>query len=252
MIDGRGGGAVEVRPLSARSIVLSLLLATHPPEMAPAQLDALGEVFEVPESTLRAALTRLVGAGELERSDGLYRIGGRLQERQRRQDAALAPPYRSWDGTWETVVVVAPSRSAADRGAWRQEMERLRLAELREGVWTRPANLERPLPDWSTDLAVTAASRPTDVRQLVARLWDLDAWASTGDDLLAALAEDRSPVDRLAVAAALVRHLRTDPALPPSLRPVGWNAPALAAAYDEYQRELAGRSTASGRADRDV
>jgi phenylacetic acid degradation operon negative regulatory protein len=230
---------VDVRPLSARSIVLSLLLATHPPEMTPAQLVALGEVFDVPESTLRAALTRLVGTGELERSDGVYRIGRRLRERQQRQDAALAPPYRSWDGTWETVVVVAPSRSATDRAAWRQEMDALRLAELREGVWTRPANLERPLPDWPAGLALTARSRPDDVRGLVARLWDLEGWAATGDDLLAALAADRSPVDRLAVAAALVRHLRTDPALPPSLRPAGWNAPQLAAAYDAYQRELA-------------
>ncbi len=230
---------MDVRPLSARSIVLSLLLATHPPQMTSARLVALGRVFDVPESTLRAALTRLVAAGELERSDGSYRIGERLQQRQRRQDAALDPPYRSWDATWETVVVVAASRTATDRAAWRQEMEELRLAELREGVWTRPANLDRPLPDWPADLAVTATSRPAGVRRLVARLWDLAGWVSTGEDLLAALAHDRSPVDRLAVAAALVRHLRTDPALPPSLRPPDWNAPLLASAYDSYQRELA-------------
>lgn len=232
------GVTVEIRPLGARSIVLSLLLAVHPPELTAAQLVALGEVFGVPESTLRAALTRLVAAGDLERTDGVHRIGARLQARQRLQDAALDPPYRSWDGSWETVVVVATGRAAADRAALRKEMERLRLAELREGVWTRPANLERPLPDWSTDLAVVATSRPTDVVGLVGRLWDLDGWTHTGDALLAALAEDRSPADRLAVAAALVRHLRSDPALPPSLRPPGWNGHALATAYAGYQAEL--------------
>lgn len=231
---------MEVRPLSARSIVLSLLLAVHPPELTAAQLVALGEVFDVPESTVRAALTRLVAAGDLERTDGVHRIGERLRARQRFQDAALDPPYRSWDGTWETVVVVATGRAASDRAAFRLEMEQLRLAELREGVWTRPANLDRPLPDWSADLAVVATSNPSDVRALVGRLWDLDSWTRTGDALLAALAEDLSPADRLAVAAALVRHLRTDPALPPSLRPRTWNGPALATAYAAYQAELAG------------
>ena len=231
---------MEVRPLSARSIVLSLLLAVHPPELTAAQLVALGEVFDVPESTLRAALTRLVAAGDLERTDGVHRIGERLRARQRFQDAALDPPYRSWDGTWEIVVVVAAGRAASDRAAFRLEMEQLRLAELREGVWTRPANLDRPLPDWSADLAVVATSNPSDVRALVGRLWDLDSWTRTGDALLAALAEDLSPADRLGVAAALVRHLRTDPALPPSLRPKTWNGPALATAYAAYQAELAG------------
>ncbi|ALX05946.1 hypothetical protein AERYTH_15185 [Aeromicrobium erythreum] len=230
---------MDVRPLSARSIVLSLMLAVHPPEMTPAQLVASGEVFDVPESTLRAALTRLVAAGDLERSGGTYRIGARLQERQRRQDAALDPPYRPWDGTWETAVVVAGGRSAPDRAALRQEMERLRLAELREGVWTRPANLDRPLPAWPDDLVVVASSRPMDERGLTARLWDLPGWTDTGDRLLAALDEPRPPAERLAVAAALVRHLRTDPALPPALRPSGWNAPRLVEAYAAYQAELA-------------
>ncbi len=202
---------MDVRPLSARSIVLSLMLAVHPPEMTPAQLVASGEVFDVPESTLRAALTR----------------------------PALDPPYRPWDGTWETAVVVAAGRSAPDRAALRQEMERLRLAELREGVWTRPANLDRPLPTWPDDLVVVASSRPMDERGLTARLWDLPGWTDTGARLLTALDEPRPPVERLAVAAALVRHLRTDPALSPELRPSGWNAPRLVEAYAAYQTELA-------------
>ncbi len=190
---------MDVRPLSARSIVLSLMLAVHPPEMTPAQLVASGEVFDVPESTLRAALTRLVAAGDLERSGGTYRIGARLQERQRRQDAALDPKQTG--------------------------RELLRLQGRLYGL--------------SRDLVVVASSRPMDERGLTARLWDLPGWTDTGARLLTALDEPRPPVERLAVAAALVRHLRTDPALSPELRPSGWNAPRLVEAYAAYQTELA-------------
>jgi phenylacetic acid degradation operon negative regulatory protein len=78
-----------------------------------------------------------------------------------------------------------------------------------------------------------------DERGLTARLWDLPGWTDTGARLLTALDEPRPPVERLAVAAALVRHLRTDPALSPELRPSGWNAPRLVEAYAAYQTELA-------------
>ena len=44
-----------------------------------------------------------------------------------------------WDG--------ALSRPLAERVALRRSMFALRLAELREGVWLRPANLARELPD---------------------------------------------------------------------------------------------------------
>jgi phenylacetic acid degradation operon negative regulatory protein len=40
------------------------------------------------------------------------------------------------------------------------------------------------------------------------------------------------------VAAATVRHLRTDPVLPESLLPAGWPGPFLRTAYAEYQRDV--------------
>ena len=43
---------------------------------------------------------------------------------------------------------------------------------------------------------------------------------------------------RFAAATALVRHLRTDPILPPALQPADWPADALRSAYDRYRSQL--------------
>lgn len=229
---------MEIRPLSARSVVLSILLAVHPPEMSARELVALGEEFDIPESTLRAALTRLVAAGDLERTDRRYRIGPRMAERQRRQDQLIAPEFRDWDGTWEVAVIVAAGRSASDRAGLRQDLAQLRLAELREGVWMRPANLDRHLPDWPSELICVVHGLPADVAQTVRRLWDLPSWIAQAQTLLGLVGSDISAAQRLAAAAALVRHLRTDPALPSALLPAGWNAEELRAVYRDYQAEL--------------
>jgi len=227
-----------VRPLSARSVVLSLLLGAHPPELPVSALVDAGEMFGIADATLRVALTRMVANGDLERTASSYRLSARLLERQRRQDAALDPAI-AWDGTWETVVVTSVGRSASDRAELRAQLAELRLAELREGVWLRPANLARPLPAWPAELITTFFSTPTeDPRSLVARLWDLDAWNLTGRHLLDDVAGARTGAERLTVAAAVVRHLRTDPALPPDLLPAGWVAVELRAAYAAYQTEL--------------
>jgi phenylacetic acid degradation operon negative regulatory protein len=229
---------VAVRPLSARSVVLSLLLGAHPPELPVSAIVDAGEMFGISDATLRVALTRMVANGDLERTDGSYRLSARLLERQRRQDAAL-DPAAAWDGTWETVVVTSVGRSATDRAELRAQLAELRLAELREGVWLRPANLVRPLPAWPADLITTFFSTPTDdPRGLAVRLWDLDGWNLAGRHLLDDIAAARTNAERLTVAAAVVRHLRTDPALPIDLLPTGWVAGELRAAYAAYQTEL--------------
>lgn len=227
-----------MRPLSARSVVLSLLLGSHPPELPVSAIVDAGELFEIAEPTLRVALTRMVAHGDLERTDGTYRLSARLLERQRRQDAALEAAG-DWDGTWEMVVVTSTGRSAADRAGLRHQLAELRLAELREGTWVRPANLSRPLPPWPAGLISTFTAIPAeDATVLVNRLWDLDAWNRAGRDLLADVADARTAAERLTAAAAVVRHLRTDPALPTELLPSDWIAPQLQASYAAYQREL--------------
>lgn len=230
---------MKVRPLSARSVVLSLLLGAHPPELAVRDLVLVAHEFGIAEATLRVALTRMVAAGDLERTGATYRLSARMLDRQHRQDQALEPAARDWDGTWETVVVTSAGRSAADRAELRATLTGLRLAELREGVWLRPANLDRPLPSWPRDLISVLRSTPDgDPAGLAGRLWDLPAWNAYGGALLAAVTGAAEPAARLAVAAAVVRHLRTDPALPDGLLPRDWVAPALREAYAAYQRQL--------------
>ncbi|MEU9481505.1 PaaX family transcriptional regulator C-terminal domain-containing protein [Streptomyces sp. NPDC048191] len=230
----------DLRPLSARSVVLSLLLGAHPAEMPVKDLVRLVEPFGVGGSTLRAALSRMVAAGDLRRTDAVYRLSDRLLARQRRQDEALRPGTRAWDGDWETVVITSTGRGPAERADLRARLAALRLAELREGVWLRPANLARALPSTLTSVAQTFTARPdAPAPDLVARLWPLDDWAAVARTLLTRAGAARSPADRLTAYAAAVRHLLTDPVLPPGLLPAAWPGEALRTAYADYQRELA-------------
>ncbi|MFC9927491.1 PaaX family transcriptional regulator C-terminal domain-containing protein [Streptomyces sp. NPDC127190] len=233
-----------LRPLSARSVVLSLLLGAHPPELPVKDLVRLVEPFGVGGSTLRAALSRMVAAGDLRRTDAVYALSDRLLARQRRQDDAVHPRTRAWDGDWEMVVVTATGRGPAERADLRTRLTALRLAELREGVWLRPANLDRVLPDALRGVAVTGTARPDEPpHALAARLWPLDAWADTARSLLAHATRAAHPADRLTAYAAAVRHLLTDPVLPARLLPADWPGDALRTAYAAFQRELAERAT---------
>jgi phenylacetic acid degradation operon negative regulatory protein len=233
-------GEVDLRPLSARSVVLSLLLGAHPPELAVKDLVRAVEPFGVGGSTLRAALSRMVAAGDLRRTDSVYRLSDRLLARQRRQDEAVRPRTRAWEGDWEMVVITATGRVPAERADLRARLTALRLAELREGVWLRPANLRRPLPDGLDQVGQSFAARPDrPAPELAASLWPLEAWAAAARALLAHVARANRPADRLTAFAAVVRHLLTDPVLPPGLLPDGWPGGELRAAYTHYQGELA-------------
>ncbi|HEY0397292.1 MAG TPA: PaaX domain-containing protein, C- domain protein, partial [Acidimicrobiia bacterium] len=108
--------ALGLRPLSARSVVASVLLGTHPPQLSSAALVELCSRFGITGGTTRVALSRMVAAGELVPEDGGYRlVGGSLLSRQRAQDDALDPPEAEWTGGWRAAVVVAPARGAAER-----------------------------------------------------------------------------------------------------------------------------------------
>lgn len=237
----------ELRPLSARSVVLSLLLGVHPPELTAKDLVRAVEPFGVGGSTLRAALSRMTAAGDLRRTDTGYRLSDRLLERQRRQDDAVEPHARAWDGDWEMVVITATGRGPAERADLRARLAALRLAELREGVWLRPANLRRPLPEDLDRVARHFTARPaTPARELAASLWPLDTWAATARALLAHVARTDRPADRLTAFAAVVRHLLTDPVLPPELLPADWPGADLRAAYADYRREITAAEWARG------
>lgn len=232
-------GEVDLPPLSARSVVLSLLLGAHPPELAARDLVRGVEPFGVGGSTVRAALSRMVAAGDLRRTDGVYRLSERLLERQRRQDDAVHPDTRAWNGDWEMAVITATGRGPAERAELRSRLSALRLAEWREGVWLRPANLGRPWPADVGDVLQRLTARPdAPGRDLAAGLWPLDAWARTARALSARVEEARQPADRFTALAAVVRHLLADPVLPADLLPADWPGAQLRTLYERHRQAL--------------
>lgn len=232
----------DLRPLSARSAALSLLLGAEPPELRGADLVRLGETFGISGPTMRVALSRLVAAGELTTADGVYALTDRLAARQKATLAQLAPATEPFDGGWVTAVVVgAGSRSASDRGELRRAMSAARFGELREGVWMRPDNLTGARVERDELVHFTAIPDGGEVaaKALVARLWNLDEWAARAEALVRAFENpDVDEATRLAVAAATVRHLRSDPMLPESLAPTNWPAQCLRRTYAAYRAEL--------------
>src|SRR4051812_24916681 len=208
------------RPLTARSVVASILLGSQPPSMPGRLLVRAGELFGIAEGTLRVALSRMVAAGELEADgDGRYQLAGRLLDRQARQDQSRRPPPRRWSGQWVTAVVTTDGRSAADRAALRQAMRERRMGELREGVWLRPDNLGAvgTAPPLLTSHCTWFTGRPqhADGKDLAASLWDLARIQTRTDSLLERMA---ASIDRLhshdttalapcfTLAAAALRH----------------------------------------------
>lgn len=227
-----------MRPVSARSALLSMLLGAHPPAMAARELVAAVGLVGVAESAARAALSRMVAAGDLLRDGTTYALAPRLLARQRRQDAAVDPETRPWDGRWEIAVITATGRDPADRAALRAELSALRMAELREGVWLRPHNLPRPWPAALDEAALRLSADPDrDPRDLAGDLWDLPAWSTRARALLAA-ADTDDPATRFAAVAMSVRHLLTDPVLPAELLPPDWPGGDLRARYADYRRWL--------------
>jgi phenylacetic acid degradation operon negative regulatory protein len=227
--------------MTARSVVLSVLLGAHPAWASAAELIRLTGDFGIKETTLRVALTRMVSAGDLVRSADGYRLSDRLLARQRRQDDAMRPQLRRWRGYWTTLIVTSIGTDARTRAALRTTLHHKRFGELREGVWMRPDNLELDL-----DAEVRARVRIVQVRddapaELAGQLWDLPAWACTGHRLLAEISGATDVPARFVVAAAIVRHLLTDPVLSDELLPADWPGTRLRAAYNDFAAELSER-----------
>jgi phenylacetic acid degradation operon negative regulatory protein len=227
--------------LTARSVVLSVLLGAHPAWASAAELVRLTADFDIREPTLRVALTRMVAAGDLVRSADGYRLSDRLLVRQRRQDDALDPRVRRWNGTWTTLVITSVGVDARSRASLRTTLQDRRFGELREGVWMRPTNLELELPAEVGGRLRVFSARDDDPVELAARLWDLSAWAVTGRRLLDDMATVPDVPGRFGAAAGMVRHLLTDPVLPAELLPEPWPGADLRRAYHDFAAELVAR-----------
>lgn len=238
----------NTRPLTARSVLASVLLGTDPPWLPTTLLVRTAGLFGISEGSTRTALSRMVSAGEAVSEHGGYRLVGRLVARQARQSASRRAETRPWDGTWELATIEGDgARSPADRAALRDALTALRLVELREGTWGRPDNLDaarapdaRSVADewcvWWQGATPHPAPDP-------AALWDLTTWSKTAAALRADMAElighleadtPKGLADGFVASAAVLRHLQADPLLPPSLLPSDWPGDALRADYDRY------------------
>jgi phenylacetic acid degradation operon negative regulatory protein len=227
--------------MTARSVVLSVLLGAHPAWASASELVRLTADFGIKETTLRVALTRMVSAGDLVRSADGYRLSDRLLARQCRQDEAISPRVRPWRGCWTTLIVTSVGIDARTRAALRITLHDKRFAELREGVWMRPDNLDLNLgPDVAARVRMLRAHDAAPV-QLAGQLWDLPTWVATGQHLLDDMAAASDVPGRFVVAAAMVRHLLTDPMLPTELLPANWPGARLRAAYNDFAAELTRR-----------
>lgn len=244
--------ALDLRPLGARSIVLSVLLGSHPPEMPVAPLLEFTALFDIPNGTVRTALSRMAANGELEAADGVYRLSGRLLDRQSQQDTGAVHPPQAWDGQWWVAVVISGRRTLAERRTFRSQVQGARFGEIRPDTWMRPANIEVPLdlPDIALTRGQLLTGRPED---LVRDLWDLhilDQQAvehhqriSRASNLLQVeKPQDEALASAFTMLAGCLRYLRTEPQLPPQLA-IGTAANDLRTLYGEtvqlFQSQLA-------------
>ena len=231
---------LEAPPLTARSVLASALLGMDPPELPVSQLVRLSGLFGISENRARVALSRMVAAGEATTDGaGHYRLAGHLAARQSRQSASRAGATSTYDGNWWLGVVTTAGSTAEVRAARRRVLAYARLAELREGVWMRPANVAVRLPGPLDGDVELMTARPAAGRDLAARLWDLPAWSARADALRRAL--DALPPDGpealapgFELSAAVLRHLQADPLLPAELLSPGWPGATLRAAYDDW------------------
>lgn len=237
-----------VRPLSARSVALTALLGIHPPELPVSTLVRIGGSFGIAERTTRVALTRMVADGDLTADGGVYRLTERLATRQAQQDESISPSTRRWDGSWEMAIVTTDARTLSERVTLRKTMAALRLAELREGVWTRPANLLRPLDDAVVEQQCSFfEARCKNAVDLAQTLWDFPAWAAEARRVHRLLDEATELTAGLMAATEVLRHLRSDPVLPPELLPQDWPGSALRQRFTDFSRSYAERLHQLGR-----
>lgn len=220
--------------LTARSVILSLLLGLHPACATSAELICLTSDYGITEAALRVALTRMVASGDLLRSPDGYRLSDRLLARRRKQDDALRPPTRVWRGAWVTVVITSIGIDPRTRADMRTALYDNRLAELREGVWIRPDNLKLELPTELEERVRILYTYDNAPSELAGMLWDLPGWAQTGRGLLDEMENAAEALEQFVAAAAIMRHLMTDPVLPDNLLPARWPGDELRTAYAEF------------------
>ncbi|MBW0014414.1 PaaX family transcriptional regulator C-terminal domain-containing protein [Mycobacterium sp.] len=239
------------RPLSARSVLASALLGSDNGRLTVAELVAVASQFGISAGAARTCLWRMVSNDELIGDDRSYALAGRLSERRQRVDEAsrIDDAARVWDGTWELAIVSLDRRSASDRLELRKAATALHLAELREGVWIRPENLDpQRLPTIRAVLdrqCIHFHGAATDIAAARVRsLFSLDDWAADAGILIEAMNEALTAGNReesaegftyeFALSIAVVRQLQFDPLLPVEFTADDWPGDALRRTYRRF------------------
>jgi phenylacetic acid degradation operon negative regulatory protein len=261
----RASDLIGNRPLSARSVLASALLGSDQGRLTVAELVGVASMFGISDGAARTCLWRMVSNGELTGDGGSYALAGRLMERRERVDEASRIDEAAdsrWDGTWELAVVSLERRSAADRLELRKAAMALHLAELREGVWIRPDNLDpRRLPTSRAVLDQQCThlhGAATDINADKLRsLFSLDGWTADARTLIEAMNVALHTGNRddstdsftyeFALSIAVVRHLQLDPLLPVELIAAGWPGHTLRSTYRQFDNRFKRRMNAAFR-----
>ena len=235
--------------LSARSVLATALLGADQPHLTVGELVAMASLFGISDGAARTCLWRMVANGELTSDDGTYALAGRLARtastRRRGIPDRCVLGHGVALGSWRWSRWNAGRRPIGLR--LRKAATALHLAELREGVWIRPDNLDPDrLPTLRAVLDLQCVhfhDAATDIPAATVRsLFSLDDWAADARRLTLAM---RDEIDVEAVAAedfayqfglsvTVVRHLQLDPLLPAELIPQEWPGHDLRSTYRRF------------------
>lgn len=85
------------RPLSARSVLASVLIGSGEKWLHSTTLTRIACLLDVPEGTARVMLSRMVSIGQVSNEDGCYRLAGSLVAHQGRLVVTSWPEAGAWD-----------------------------------------------------------------------------------------------------------------------------------------------------------
>jgi phenylacetic acid degradation operon negative regulatory protein len=201
----------------------------------------------VSEQAARSTLTRMVCRGLLARQQHGRRAYFTLTERSTallveggERIFAPAPVRQRWDGAWTLLSFSIPESRRNERHRLRARLAWNGFGPLRDGLWLAPGRVEVAglVSDLGLERHLDAfaswALAPTDVADLVERVWDLDELRGSYEAFLARWRDPALPVPPgdLARQVFLItewrRIIREDPLLPVRYLPSDW--PALEAA----------------------
>lgn len=248
--------------------MLDLLSTLRRGAMPVRALVAAAALFGIAEGSVRVALTRLLGAGLIDRDDrGLYRLGQAAAPVQRRVaawrelDAQLLPWSGGWIGIFAAGAATPPSRASQ-----RRSERALRLSGFRplvRGLALRPDNLAGGVTRVHEELAalgLAPGSVVCELRELdpvsetrARKLWDADDLVANyrrhrqqlgaSTRRLRARSAEFAMVESFHVGGAVLRLLAHDPLLPEPIVHAAERA-ALVDAMRDYDKM--GRASWSG------